>query len=160
MNIVVPSRKQSSITCSSTKRRGRGSIFPSHHLGSGIFTYQFNFLCLGIMKLIYPFPRHTVIRAPVPWHQSFVLSSQFCRHNLFITHPILIRIQVKYGFLPRPFLSYLKAHFRWYGSRNSITWSLFRYQAWVLMGVTWMLPPVRKKCRVEYLTNVLGRGQF
>ena len=30
----------------------------------------------------------------MPWHQSFDLSSQFCRHNLFITHPILIRIQV------------------------------------------------------------------
>ena len=33
------------------------------------------------------------IRAPVPWHQHFLIAGQFCRHNLFITNPILLRLQ-------------------------------------------------------------------
>ena len=36
----------------------------------------------------------SVVRAPVPWHQGFVVAKQFCRHNLFVTNPILLRIQI------------------------------------------------------------------
>ena len=35
----------------------------------------------------------SVIRAPVPWKTSYILSQQFCRHNLFITNDIIIRIR-------------------------------------------------------------------
>ncbi len=35
----------------------------------------------------------SIIRAPVPWRQSFLVSKQFCRHNLFITNPIVQRIR-------------------------------------------------------------------
>ncbi|CAB4069328.1 DNAH [Lepeophtheirus salmonis] len=35
-----------------------------------------------------------IIRAPVPWHQSYIISKQYCRHNLFITNPIMQRIKV------------------------------------------------------------------
>ncbi len=36
----------------------------------------------------------STVRAPVPWHQGFVTARQFCRHNLFVTNPILLRIQI------------------------------------------------------------------
>ena len=30
-----------------------------------------------------------VIRAPVPWHQQVLIAREFCRHNLFMTHPVM-----------------------------------------------------------------------
>ena len=30
-------------------------------------------------------------RAPVPWRNSFLVSKQFCRHNLFTTNPVLLK---------------------------------------------------------------------
>ncbi len=42
-----------------------------------------------------PEERHLcTVRAPVPWHQGVVVARQFCRHNLFVTNPILLRMQV------------------------------------------------------------------
>ncbi|CAB3363479.1 Hypothetical predicted protein [Cloeon dipterum] len=42
----------------------------------------------------YPWPwPQLVVRAPTPWHCSFLLSSQFCRHNLFTTHVVLHKLQ-------------------------------------------------------------------
>ena len=38
--------------------------------------------------------KSSVIRAPVPWKQSKVVAQQYCRHNLFITNPIIVRIRV------------------------------------------------------------------
>ena len=35
----------------------------------------------------------SIIRAPVPWRQSFLVAKQFCRHNLFITNLIVQRIR-------------------------------------------------------------------
>lgn len=37
------------------------------------------------------FPKFTV-SAPVPWHTSFLIGSQYCRHNLFSTHTIMRRL--------------------------------------------------------------------
>lgn len=33
-----------------------------------------------------------VVRAPVPWHQSYIVAKQFCRHNLFVTNPLVVRL--------------------------------------------------------------------
>ena len=33
-----------------------------------------------------------VIRAPVPWHQAFLQSRQFCRHNLFSLNTVSIKL--------------------------------------------------------------------
>ena len=33
-----------------------------------------------------------VIRAPVPWHQNFLQSSQFCRHHLFSLNTVMIKL--------------------------------------------------------------------
>ena len=38
--------------------------------------------------------KSSVIRAPVPWKQSRVVAQQYCRHNLFITNPIIVRIRI------------------------------------------------------------------
>ena len=34
----------------------------------------------------------SVIRAPVPWRNNYLISKQFCRHNLFTTHNIIQRV--------------------------------------------------------------------
>ena len=34
----------------------------------------------------------SVIRAPVPWRNNYLISKQFCRHNLFTTHSIVQRV--------------------------------------------------------------------
>ena len=73
------------------KRRSWGSIYPGYLQHSG--GNNISFISMEKASLLTIIFRHCVIRAPVPWHQSFVRSSQYCRHNLFITHPILIRIQ-------------------------------------------------------------------
>ena len=36
--------------------------------------------------------RPSIIRAPVPWRQSYLVSKQFCRHNLFITNPVVLKL--------------------------------------------------------------------
>lgn len=35
----------------------------------------------------------SIIRAPVPWRNNYLVSKQFCRHNLFITNQIIMRIR-------------------------------------------------------------------
>ena len=34
-----------------------------------------------------------IIRAPVPWRTNLLVAKQFCRHNLFTTNPIIMRIR-------------------------------------------------------------------
>jgi hypothetical protein len=36
----------------------------------------------------------SIIRAPVHWRNNCLMSKQFCRHNLFITNPIILRIRL------------------------------------------------------------------
>jgi len=33
-----------------------------------------------------------VIRAPVPWHQQFLIAREYATHNLFVAHPVARRI--------------------------------------------------------------------
>ena len=45
---------------------------------------------------IYNIPQEyqsSIIRAPVPWRTSLLVAKQFCRHNLFTTNPIIMRIR-------------------------------------------------------------------
>ena len=42
-----------------------------------------------VPKLSYNPP---LIRAPVPWRNSYLISKQFCRHNLFITNPVMLKL--------------------------------------------------------------------
>ena len=44
---------------------------------------------LQVPKLSYNPP---LIRAPVPWRSSYLISKQFCRHNLFITNPVILKL--------------------------------------------------------------------
>lgn len=37
-------------------------------------------------------PRFT-IRAPVPWHQQFLIARQYNTHNLFTTHPVMVDLR-------------------------------------------------------------------
>ena len=41
--------------------------------------------------------KSSIIRAPVPWRQNHTIAKQFCRHNLFITNPIILRIRVTWA---------------------------------------------------------------
>ena len=38
--------------------------------------------------------KSSIIRAPVPWRQSHLVAKQYCRHNLFTTNPIIVRIRL------------------------------------------------------------------
>ncbi|XP_059479374.1 dynein axonemal heavy chain 3-like [Neocloeon triangulifer] len=45
----------------------------------------------------YPWPWPLLmVRAPTPWHCSFLLGRQFCRHNLFTPHTVLRKLQALY----------------------------------------------------------------
>ena len=36
---------------------------------------------------------HRTVRAPVPWHNSYRSTKESCRKNLFITNPVMMKIQ-------------------------------------------------------------------
>lgn len=46
------------------------------------------------VKFVPPRFKSSIIRAPVPWRQTLLVAKQYCRHNLFITNPIIQRIRV------------------------------------------------------------------
>eukprot|EP00095_Tigriopus_kingsejongensis_P002576 maker-scaffold274_size229011-snap-gene-1.23 protein:Tk02576 transcript:maker-scaffold274_size229011-snap-gene-1.23-mRNA-1 annotation:"hypothetical protein LOTGIDRAFT_210054" len=48
---------------------------------------------VGISAIPRAFPR-LLVRGPVPWHQQFLIAQQFCRHNLFVLHPIILRLRI------------------------------------------------------------------
>ena len=48
-----------------------------------------NCIILQVPKLSYEPP---LIRAPVPWRNSYLISKQFCRHNLFTTNPVMLKL--------------------------------------------------------------------
>lgn len=53
-----------------------------------------NTKCMRHAALSQP-KRHyrVVIRAPVPWHQQFLIAREYATHNLFATHPISLELR-------------------------------------------------------------------
>ena len=53
-----------------------------------------NTKCLRLAALSQP-KKHwcRIIRAPVPWHQQFLIAREFATHNLFATHPVSLELR-------------------------------------------------------------------
>lgn len=47
----------------------------------------------GVMQ-VPPRYKSSIVRAPVPWRQTLLVAKQYCRHNLFTTNPIILRIRM------------------------------------------------------------------
>lgn len=53
-----------------------------------------NIKCMKIAALGYPEPPFSlIIRAPVPWHQQYLIAREFATHNLFATHPVSLELR-------------------------------------------------------------------
>ena len=53
-----------------------------------------NTKCMKLAALSQP-EKHCsiIIRAPVPWHQQYLIAREFATHNLFATHPVSLEIR-------------------------------------------------------------------
>ena len=53
-----------------------------------------NAKCLKVAATVQPSENFLfVIRAPVPWHQQFLIAREYASHNLFATHPVALEIR-------------------------------------------------------------------
>jgi dynein heavy chain len=47
---------------------------------------------LRVYQIPKAFPNY-IVRGPLPWHNNYLVSRETMRHNLFITHPVMLAIR-------------------------------------------------------------------
>lgn len=52
-----------------------------------------NHKCMKLAETEKPSNFSLIIRAPVPWHQQYLISREFASHNLFAAHPVSLEIR-------------------------------------------------------------------